>query len=178
MIRAGRRSRSARLAAICIAVVALVAFLGVRASAAFDQQRHLADARAVVEAPDVITRHLAPTAAGRAEGVSGTLQFRPHAWLSVVSFQGLPPVTGDERYLVFLQNWGGWLLAGAAKPNADGSAQVRFAAEPRPATIYEVLVTRDVDDATSLPHGAPVLHWFGTRQAPHGAIPFKFDRQG
>lgn len=178
MIRAARRSRSARLAAICVVVVAVVAFLGVRASAAFDQQRHLADARAVIEAPNVITRHLPPTPAGRAEGVSGTLQFRPHAWLSVLSFHGLPPVTGDERYLVFLQNWGGWLLAGAAKPNADGSAQVRFAAEPRPATIYEVLVTRDVDDATSLPHGAPVLHWFGRHQAPHGAIPFDFDRQG
>jgi hypothetical protein len=171
-------SRSARVTAICIAVVAVVAFLGVRANADFDQQRHLADARAVVEAPDVITRHLSPTAAGRAEGMSGTLQFRPHAWLSVLRFHGLPPVTGDERYLVFVQNWGGWLLAGAAQANADGSAQVRFAAEPRPATIYEVLVTRDVDDATSLPHGDPVLHWFGRRQAPHGAIPFKFDQLG
>ena len=178
MIRAARRSRSARLVATCLAVVAVVAFLGVRASDAFDRQRNLADARAVVDAPNVITRHLPPTAAGRAEGVSGTLQFRPHAWLSVVSFRGLPPVSGDERYLVFLQNWGGWLLAGAAKPSADGTAQVRFAAEPRPATIYEVLVTRDVDDATSLPHGAPVLHWFGRHQAPHGAIPFNFDQLG
>jgi hypothetical protein len=178
LIRAARGSRSARLVATSLAVLAVVAFLGVRASAAFDHQRHLDEARAVLEAPNVITRRLPPTAAGRAEGVSGTLQFRPHAWLSVLSFQGLPPVSGDERYLVFLQNWGGWLLAGATRPSADGSAQVRFAAEPRPATIYEVLVTRDVDDATSLPHGAPVLHWFGRRQAPHGAIPFDLDRLG
>jgi hypothetical protein len=178
LIRAARGSRAVRLVAILLAVVAVVAFLAVRTGAAFDQQRHLADARAVVDAPNVITRHLPPTAAGRADGVSGTLQFRPHAWLSVLTFHGLPPVTGNERYLVFLQNWGGWLLAGAAKPNADGSAQVRFEAEPRPATIYEVLVTRDVDDATSLPHGEPVLHWFGKHQAPHGARPFAFGAVG
>jgi hypothetical protein len=94
--------------------------------------------------------------------------------LSVVDLQGLAPVAGDERYLVFLRNWAGWTLAGAARPRADGTAQVRSAAEPRPPTIYEVVVTRAVDDATSVPHGQPVLQWFDAFLAPPRARPFDF----
>jgi hypothetical protein len=160
-----------------VLVLGLLAFLGVRGRLAFDQQRHQEAARAVLTAPDVITRTLPPTSAGRALGISGTLRFRPRGRLSVLTFHGLPPTAGNERYLVFLQNYGGWLLAGAARPDARGNAEIRFAAEPRPATIYELVVTRDVDDATSLPHGAPLLHWFGRGVAPRGAIPFDFDGQ-
>ncbi len=160
-----------------VLILGLVAFVGVRARFAFDQQRHREAARSVLTAPDVITRTLPPTPAGRAQGISGALRFRPHGQLSVLTFHGLPPTVGHERYLVFLQNYGGWLLAGAASPDARGNAEVRFAAEPRPATIYEVVVTRDVDDATSLPHGAPLLHWFGKSVAPRRAIPFDLDGQ-
>jgi hypothetical protein len=176
LIRA-RPSRTALPLITGLLILALVAFLGVRARLAFDQQRHLHAARAVVTAPDVVTRALPPTPAGRALGISGRLRFRPHGRLSVLTFHGLPPTVGHERYLVFLQNRGGWLLAGAASPDAHGDAEVRFAAEPRPSTIYEVVVTRDVDDATSLPHGVPLLHWFDTRNAPRRAIPFNFDDQ-
>ena len=94
----------------------------------------------------------------------------------MVDLQGLAPVAGDERYLVFLRNWAGWTLAGAARPGADGAVQVRSAAEPRPPTIYEVLVTRAVDDATSVPHGRPVLHWFDASLAPPRARQFDFAR--
>ena len=176
MTRAARPNRSsfALLVTGLVALLVVTAFLGVRARLAFDQRRHVEAARAVLSAPDVVTRTLPATATGRADGISGTLQFRPHQWLSVLSFHGLPPTAGHERYLVFLQNWGGWLLAGAASADAHGDAQVRFAAEPRPATIYEVIVTRDVDDATSLPHGTPLLHWFDRRIAPRGAVPFSF----
>jgi hypothetical protein len=160
-----------------VLILGLLVFLGVCGRFAFDQQRHVDAARAVLRAPDVVTRTLPPTAAGRAQGIGGELRFRPHGRLSVITLHGLPPTAGNERYLVFLQNYGGWLVAGAARPDAHGDAEVRFAAEPRPITIYEVVVTRDVDDATSLPHGAPVLHWFGTAVAPRGAVPFDFDRQ-
>jgi hypothetical protein len=85
-------------------------------------------------------------------------------------------VAGDERYLVFLRNWAGWTLAGAARPDAAGGAQVRSAAEPRPPTIYEVVVTRGVDDATSVPHGQPVLHWYDGSIGPPRARPFDFAR--
>jgi hypothetical protein len=106
----------------------------------------------------------------------GALTYRPGTWLSVVELRGLDPVADDERYLVFLRNWTGWTLAGAARPGADGSARVRSAAEPRPPTIYEVVVTRAVDDATSVPHGTPVLHWYDGSLAPPRAIPFDFAR--
>jgi len=177
LIRAARSTRAALPLTAWLVILALVAFLGVRARLAFDQQRHLQAARAVLSAPDVVTRALPPTAAGRADGISGALRFRPQGDLSVLTFHGLPPTAGHQRYLVFLQNYGGWLLAGAASPDARGNAEVRFAAEPRPITIYEVVVTRDVDDATSLPHGAPLLHWFGKSVAPRRAIPFDLDGQ-
>jgi hypothetical protein len=109
-------------------------------------------------------------------GASGRFAYRPGTWLSVVDLQGLEPVDGDERYLVFLRNWAGWTLAGAARPGADGSAQVRSRAEPRPRTVYEVVVTWGVDDATSVPHGAPVLHWFDASLGPPRAVPFDFAR--
>ena len=106
----------------------------------------------------------------------GRLAYRPGTWLTVVELRALEPVAGDERYLVFLRNWAGWTLAGAARPDADGAAQVRSAAEPRPPTIYEVVVTRAVDDATSVPHGQPVLHWYDGSIAPPRARPFDFAR--
>jgi hypothetical protein len=111
-----------------------------------------------------------------ANGASGRLSYRPGTWLSVVDLEGLDPVAGDERYLVFLRNWAGWTLAGATSPGPDGSAQVRSAAEPRPPTIYEVVVTRAVDDATSIPHGQPVLQWFDASVGPPRARPFDFAR--
>ena len=92
----------------------------------------------------------------------------------MVDLEGLDPVAGDERYLVFLRNWAGWTLAGAARPGPDGTAQVRSAAEPRPATVYEVVVTRAVDDATSIPHGEPVLQWFDASLGPPRARRFDF----
>jgi hypothetical protein len=106
----------------------------------------------------------------------GRFAYRPDVWLSVVELEGLEPVAGDERYLVFLRNWAGWTLAGAARPGPDGTAQVRSAAEPRPPTIYEVVVTRAVDDATSVPHGEPVLRWFDASLGPPRARPFDFAR--
>ena len=116
----------------------------------------------------------APGANGAPRDPVGRLSYRPGTWLSVVELEGLDPVAGDERYLVFLRNWAGWTLAGAARPGADGTAQVRSAAEPRPPTIYEVVVTRGVDDATSVPHGRPVLQWFDASLAPPKARKFDF----
>jgi hypothetical protein len=67
-------------------------------------------------------------------------------------------------------------LAGAVHPDAAGDAELRSASEPRPPTIYEVAVTRAVDDATSVPHGQPVLHWFDASLAPPRARQFDFAR--
>jgi hypothetical protein len=166
-------SRGPRLALVALLVVA-VAWLGFRAVRAFDVDRHAAEAAAVLSAPDAVTHQLPPIP-GEA-GVEGQLSYRPETWLTVVDLQGLEPVAGDERYLVFLRNWAGWTLAGAATPGPDGEAQVRSAAEPRPPTIYEVVVTRAVDDATSVPHGEPLLHWFDGSIAPPRARQFDFAR--
>jgi hypothetical protein len=168
--------------AVAVLLVAAVAWLGFRAVQAFDQHRHAAQAAAVLAAPDVVTHQLPPVPPGQATpspsvaGASGELSYRPGTWLSVVELRGLAPVEGNERYLVFLRNWAGWTLAGAARPGPGGTAQVRSGAEPRPATIYEVVVTRGVDDATSVPHGQPVLHWFDGSLGPPRAIPFDFAR--
>ena len=157
---------------LLVVLVAAVAWLGFRAVQAFDQDGHAAAAAAVLAAPDKVVHQLPPVA-GQA---SGQLAYRPGTWLSVVDLRGLQPVAGDERYLVFLRNWAGWTLAGAARPDADGTAQVRSGAEPRPPTIYEVVVTAGVDDATSVPHGKPVLHWFDGSLGPRRAVPFDFAR--
>lgn len=189
-----------RLVLIALLVVA-VAWLGFRAVRAFDEDRHAAEAATVLSAPDTVTHQLPPVAverpsppppdsgaperegspqpeAGRTavHSPQGQLSYRPETWLTVVDLQGLEPVAGDERYLVFLRNWAGWTLAGAAIPGPDGEAQVRSAAEPRPPTIYEVVVTRAVDDATSVPHGEPLLHWFDGSIAPPRARQFDFAR--
>jgi hypothetical protein len=205
--------KGARLATVLV-LVAAVAWLGFRATRAFDHDRHAADAAAVLAAPDAVSHLLPPVPNGRGSpqpsvpngrgspqpsgagaperegspqpggasavvhnsGASGRLFYRPGVWLSVVDLRGLDPVGGNERYLVFLRNWAGWTLAGAARPGADGTAQVRSAAEPRPPTIYEVVVTVAVDDATSVPHGQPVLHWFDASLAPPRARQFDFAR--
>ena len=167
-----------RLVVVVLLVVA-VAWLGFRTVRAFDQDRHAAEAAAVLAAPDKVIRQLPPVPGEPSRpdiGPTGRLAYRPGTWLSVVDLQGLEPVAGDERYLVFLRNWAGWTLAGAARPGPDGTGQVRSAAEPRPPTIYEVVVTRAVDDATSVPHGQPVLHWFDASLAPPRARPFDFAR--
>jgi hypothetical protein len=160
-----------RLVLVVVLVVA-VAWLGFRAVQAFDQDRHAAAAAAVLAAPDRVTYQLPPVT----NQASGQLTYRPSTWLSVVDLRGLEPVAGHERYLVFLRNWAGWTLAGAARPGPDGTAQVRSGAEPKPATIYEVVVTRAIDDATSVPHGQPVLHWFDGSLGPSRAVPFDFAR--
>jgi hypothetical protein len=170
---------------LVVLLVVAVAWLGFRAVRAFDRDRHAAEAAAVLSAPDKVTHQLppapatAPAAGGQAPpppDPGGRLSYRPGTWLSVVELDGLEPVAGDERYLVFLRNWAGWTLAGSTSPGADGTAQVRSGAEPRPPTIYEVIVTRAVDDATSVPHGQPVLQWFDASLAPPKARRFDFAR--
>jgi hypothetical protein len=165
-----------RLLLVVVLVVG-VAWLGFRAVRAFDQDRHAREAAAVLSAPDTVTHPLPARAGGVLDAVhrpGGRFSHRPGTWLSVVELEGLDPVATDERYLVFLRNWAGWTLAGAARPRPDGTAQVRSAAEPRPATVYEVVVTRAVDDATSIPHGQPVLQWFDGSIGPPRARPFDF----
>jgi hypothetical protein len=165
------RPRLARAALGVLVLAALLAWLGVRGAQAFDQRRHAALAHEVTTAPDSVTRRLIAIGAGGRVGARGRLQYRPGTWLTVVSLQGLPPTSGRERYLVFLHNWTGWSLAGAVVADRHGNAEVRFGAEPRPPTIFEVMVTRAVDDASSDPHGAPFLYWFDASLAPLRAVP-------
>jgi hypothetical protein len=168
--------RGARLALVLLVVLA-VGWLGLRAVRAFDQQRHLAQAAAVVAAPDAVV-HPIPPVPGRPQvaDAGGELAYRPKEWLTVIRLHGLAPVAGCERYLVFMRNYWGWVLAGAVHPDAAGDAELRSASEPKPPTLYEVVVTRGVDDATSVPHGEPVLHWYEPTIAPRKAAPFDFAR--
>jgi hypothetical protein len=186
---------------VAVLLVLALGWLGFRAVQAFDQDRHAAEAAAVLAAPNRVSHQLPAVPPGQASpppsdtgaperegspqpgGASGAvhspggrLSYRPGTWLSVVDLEGLDPVAGNERYLVFLRNWAGWTLAGATRPGPDGVAQVRSAAEPRPPTIYEVIVTRAVDDATSIPHGQPVLQWFDASLGPPKARKFDFAR--
>jgi hypothetical protein len=168
--------RGARLALVLPLALA-AGWLGLRAVQAFDQDRHAAEAAAVVAAPDAVAHRLAPVPGRpRAAAAGGELRYRPGRWLTVVRLHGLAPVSGRERYLVFMRNYWGWVLAGAVRPDAAGDAELRSATEPKPPTIYEVVVMRGVDDATSVPHGEPVLHWYDPTNAPPRAAPFDFAR--
>jgi hypothetical protein len=160
---------------VAVLLVLALGWLGFRAVQAFDQDRHAAQAAAVLAAPNRVSHQLPPVL-GAVHSPGGRLSYRPGTWLSVVDLEGLDPLAGNERYLVFLRNWAGWTLAGATRPGPDGVAQVRSAAEPRPPTIYEVIVTRAVDDATSIPHGQPVLQWFDASLGPPKARKFDFAR--
>ena len=170
----------ARRLILPVALVAAVAWLGFRAVQALDQDRHEAAAAAVLAAPDKVTYQLLPVPAGFSRpdiGPSGRFAYRPGTWLSVIDLQGPGPEPDPaERYLVFVRNWAGWTLAGTARPGPDGRAQVRSGAEPRPPTIFEVVVTWGVDDATSVPHGQPVLQWFDGSLGPPRVRPFDFAR--
>ena len=163
----------ARIGLVLLAA-ALTVWLGVRAATALDVDRHRAEANAVLRAPDLRTFDLPAFPAGKAAGISGRFQHRPDGWLSVVTLRGVPPVGGDDRYLVFMRNWSGWALAGAVRPDGRGEAEVRYGAEPRARTIYEVIVTRGVDDAANIPHGEPLLRWYDRTRAPRRAGPFDF----
>jgi hypothetical protein len=162
----------ARLIVLVLLAVAVV-WLGYRAVSAFDQDSNAAEAAAVLSAPDKVTYELqrVPGFSQPDIGPSGRFSYRPGTWLSVMDLEGLEP---DEPVLVFVRNWAGWTLAGAARAGPDGTAQVRSAAEPRPPTIYEVVVTAAVDNATSIPHGEPVLQWFDASLGPPRARPFDF----
>ena len=186
----------ARLVVLVLLAVALV-WLGVGTVRAFDQERNAAEAAAVLSAPDKVSYELPPVpgsgraapspadpgaperegspqpggALGGVHSPQGRFSYRPGTWLSVIDMEGLEP---DEPVLVFVRNWAGWTLAGAARAGPDGTAQVRSAAEPRPPTIYEVVVTAAVDNATSIPHGEPVLRWFDGSLGPPRARPFDF----
>ena len=109
-----------RLVLVLVVVVA-VAWLGFRAVRAFDQDRHTAEAAAVLAAPDKVSYDLPPVPVFPSRpdiGPSGRFAYRPGTWLSVVDLQGLEPAARDGRYLVFLRNWAGWTRAGAARPGA------------------------------------------------------------
>jgi hypothetical protein len=168
--------RGARLALVLLLALA-VGWLGFRAVRAFDQDRYRAQAAAVFAAPDAVAYRLPPVP-GRPQvaAAGGELRYRPGEWLTVIRLHGLAPVSGRERYLVFMRNYYGWVLAGALHPDAAGDAELRSATEPKPPTIYEVVVTRGLDDATSVPHGEPVLHWYDPTNAPPRAGPFDFAR--
>jgi hypothetical protein len=168
--------RGARLALVLPLALA-VGWLGFRAVRAFDQDRHAAEAAAVVAAPDAVAHRLEPVPGRpRAAAAGGELRYRPGQWLTVVRLHGLAPVDGRERYLVFMRNYWGWVLAGAVRPDDAGDAELRSQTEPKPPTIYEVVVMRGIDDATSVPHGEPVLHWYDPTNAPPRAAPFDFAR--
>ena len=86
---------------------------------------------------------------------------------------GLDPVAGDERYLVFLRNWAGWTLAGAARPGPDGTAQALGGRAPARHRL------RGGGDPGGRrrhqhPHGQPVLQWFDASLGPPRARRFDF----
>lgn len=194
-----RRSVALRAGVVVVLTLVVVVGLGARLRWAVDTERHLDAAAAITNPPtpqaaaQIVSYPLRPPArlslaleTGAKEASqpapaenapaepepSGELSYRMGQWLTVIDLRDLPPVTGDQRYLVFLRSMSGWVLAGAAVPGADGTAQVRFSADPRPERIFEVLVTRDVDDADSTPHGPPVLHWINPEVTRAGITPW------
>jgi hypothetical protein len=162
----------------------LLAALGVQAVFAFSAGRHRAEAANLLRPTDpavaarLISRSLTPDPSARLPaGAGGELRFDPTGPLSVFRMYGLPQPPGDERYLIYVRDGGGSALAGAARPDRAGTAVVGFAGEPQPDAIYEVLVTRAVDDADSSPHGDPMLRWIDPEVRQFGVRPWVVTRR-
>ncbi len=180
---------------LVVLLVVAVAWLGFRAVRAFDQDRHAAAAAAVLSAPDSVSYQLprpgvTPTGTARVPEREGSPQPGAASGAVHTPGDGLPTGLGPGcRWWTWRGStpWpetsGIWCSCatgragrwpGPARPRPDGTAQVRSGAEPRPPTIFEVMVTRAVDDATSVPHGQPVLQWFDASLGPPRARPFDF----
>lgn len=175
---------AARRVVASLVSITLLAGLGVQAAFAFSTGRHQAHADALIHPTDpaVVARlkahPLTPEpGAVLPAGAGGEFRFDYSGPLSVIRMFGLPQPTGDERYLVFVRDGGGWALAGAARPGPGGMAMVRFAGEPQADAIFEVIVTRAVDDADISPHGVPVLRWLDPEARANGVKPWPVNRR-
>jgi len=176
------KSASRRVAAWLIAVT-LVAALAAQAAFAFDTSRREAEAAKLLDASDpavaarLVSHPLVPEpGAELPAGAGGEFRYDPEGDLSLFILYGMPRPPADQRYLVYVRDGGGSALAGAARPDADGDVVVRFGAEPQPDGIFEVLVTRTIDDADSSPHGVPMMRWFDPEVARFGLTPWEVHR--
>jgi hypothetical protein len=177
------KSASRRVAAGLVSLT-LLAALGVQAAFAFSTGRHRSAAAGLIHPTDPALAArlkafpLTPEPGARLPaGAGGEFRFDYSRPLSVVRMFGLPQPPGDERYLVYVRDGGGWALAGATRPGPDGAATVRFAGEPQADAIFEVIVTRAVDDADISPHGDPVLRWLDPEARGHGVRPWEVNRR-
>ena len=167
--RLGHRRRltvtRARLAVLVLLAVALV-WLGVRAVRAFDQDRHAAEAAAVLSAPDKVTYELVRVSHNRMSGPAGGSPTGPGPGCRWSTWRGSNRTSGIWCSCATGRG-GRW--PGRPRPGPDGTAQVRRAAEPRPRDDLRGGGHPAVDDATSIPHGQPVLQWFDASLGPPGA---------
>lgn len=170
---------AARRVAAGLVTLTILAALAVQSIWAFNTARHRAETAALLHPDDpavaarLVSRPLTvEPGADLPPGAGGEFRFDPAGPLSVFSLHGLPQPPGKERYLVYVRDGGGSALAGAARPSVDGTAVIGFAGEPQPANIFEVLVTRAVDDADSSPHGDPLMRWFDPEVRRRGGDPW------
>jgi len=175
---------AARRVAAGLLGLTLLAALGVQAAFAFNPGRHKAEEAALLHPTDaalaarLVTRRLVPEPGAQLPaGAGGELRYDPKGSLSVFRMYGMPQPPGDERYLVYVRDGGGSALAGAARPDRAGNVIVGFAGEPQPRGIFEVLVTRAIDDADSSPHGDPLLRWFAPEAGQSGIRPWEVTRR-
>jgi hypothetical protein len=157
------RGRLRTLAVLTLAVV-LGAGLAARTAWAFGGDRRAAAEAARLGRPaaarDVVVRPLRPpTGSAAPASAAGTVRHRERGWLTVVDLRGLAALPAGERYLVFVRCANGWILIGGPRPGPDGAAQLRYRAVPRPAEVFEVMVTAGVDTADPSPHGRLLLRW-------------------
>ena len=158
-------------------LVVAVAWLGFQAVRAFDQDRHAREAAAVLAAPDTVTHPLPPAPGGVPDAVTAPAagsRTGPGPGCRWWSWRVSNRSPGTSGIWCSCATGPGGRWPGRPGPGPTGTAQVRSAAEPRPATVYEVVVTRAVDDATSIPHGQPVLQWFDASLGPPRARRFDF----
>jgi hypothetical protein len=175
---------ASRRVAVWLVAVTLIAALAAQAAWAFDTGRREADAARLLDPSDpaiaarLVSHPLLPEpGADLPAGAGGEFRYDPEGELSLFILYGMPQPPRGERYLVYVRDGGGSALAGAAKPDVRGDAVVRFGAEPQPDAIFEVLITRAIDDADSSPHGEPLLRWFNPEVARFGLTPWQVARR-
>ncbi|GIW08416.1 MAG: hypothetical protein KatS3mg060_3221 [Dehalococcoidia bacterium] len=90
-------------------------------------------------------------------GIVGAVYERPGAPTMLVAVTGLPPLEGDERYLMWFMKNGQYYESQRVRPDADGSSRVALdLAEP--GFYDEIRITRE-HEHLRLPTGPVVARW-------------------
>ncbi|MCS6802003.1 MAG: hypothetical protein RMM58_08700 [Chloroflexota bacterium] len=89
--------------------------------------------------------------------IVGAVYERPSAPTILVAVTGLPPLTGDERYMMWFMKNGRYYESQRVRPDAEGSARVALDLG-EPGFYDEIRITRE-QEHLRVPTGQVVARW-------------------